>query len=421
MTKMKPVIVIPAFRRATALSRLLESILSAHYSAPPTVILSLEGNASSDVVNVAKRFHEVYSDCVVVKHKIQLGLRDHIIECADWSQKFGSVILLEEDLIVDKYFYHYATSALDFYKSQKEIAGIALYAPEINEYADLPFSPLSNGYSTYFMQTPCSWGQCWTADQWANFKNWYLNNQKIPFRDTERLPGRLAAWPASSWKKHFGRFLVDQNKRFVYPYSSYSSNCSDSGGHHIINGTDRFQVSLPCPTRNTPDLSFCPIDNQEVSYDSYMEFEGQFLPRTLGVKREELEVDLFGIKSKSVVTSKKYVFSATAIGIPIATFPMAFRPVELNALYPMKSSLLGGKIIFAKSAEVQRLGASRDMIRLSYFYNTNFFSRVLMKEVLRAAPRAVLRFLLLKLNSTLAKSRLRAQRSERTGKEYESD
>jgi hypothetical protein len=78
------------------------------------------------------------------------------------------VVVLEDDLVVDRYYYLYASCALQHYRCDDRVAGIALYAPEYNEYASLPFAPMANGYSTYPMQMPCSWGQCWTREQWLS-------------------------------------------------------------------------------------------------------------------------------------------------------------------------------------------------------------------------------------------------------------
>src|SRR5690554_865404 len=127
---MDPAIVIPAFRRPEALKRLLSSIRRARIPKGTPLILSLEKEATQDVVDVATSF--VSSDCDVSirVHERQLGLHDHLLYCGDLSTVYGSVVVLEDDILVDPFFYDYAAAALSFYSDAPNIAGIALYSPE---------------------------------------------------------------------------------------------------------------------------------------------------------------------------------------------------------------------------------------------------------------------------------------------------
>ena len=94
--RMQPVIVIPAFNRARALSRLLESVGCAEYPDVVNLIISLEGGASEEVKSVAYEFKAHGLKVRVVEHEERLGLRNHIIECGDYSDEFGSVVVFED-------------------------------------------------------------------------------------------------------------------------------------------------------------------------------------------------------------------------------------------------------------------------------------------------------------------------------------
>ena len=107
------------------------------------------------------RFRFKFGTCEVITREKNLGIREHLLWCGDQTEKYGSVILLEDDLIVDPQFYFYALAAMEMYGQSSKIAGIALYAPAFNEYARLPFMPMLSGYSCYFMKVVCSWGQLW--------------------------------------------------------------------------------------------------------------------------------------------------------------------------------------------------------------------------------------------------------------------
>src|SRR5690554_5765728 len=115
---MKPAIIVPAFARHKSLRRLLNSITNAVYpSADIEVIVSLDGGCTPQVQHVAEEFKErfVFGNVRVVKHVRNMGLREHIIWCGDHSQVYGSVIVLEDDLVVHPDFYCFAVAALKFY------------------------------------------------------------------------------------------------------------------------------------------------------------------------------------------------------------------------------------------------------------------------------------------------------------------
>src|SRR5690554_4217412 len=100
-TDYKPVIVIPAFKRADSLEKLLTSLNQAIYPANDHhVILSLEGNSSENVRTVAREFQFFHGTKEIIEHDEQLGLKAHIYSCATLTDRYGSVILLEDDLTV---------------------------------------------------------------------------------------------------------------------------------------------------------------------------------------------------------------------------------------------------------------------------------------------------------------------------------
>ena len=67
-----------------------------------------------------------YGEKIVLCHPERLGLRRHIISCGDLTEKYGAVMILEDDLYVSPDFYNYAMRALDKYGEHPQIAGIAL-------------------------------------------------------------------------------------------------------------------------------------------------------------------------------------------------------------------------------------------------------------------------------------------------------
>lgn len=338
--KIKPVIMIPAYNRPDALQRLLESINNAEYPEGVNIYISLEGGVSKEVFDIALQFSPKYLRCEVIQRQNRLGLRSHILECGNMALKYGAVIVLEDDLVVDKYFYQYAIAALNYYSNENSIAGVSLYAYEYNEYANLPFKPMGNGYDTYPMRVPCSSGQAWTGTQWSNFKKWYEQNTVESVNKTLGLPNVVKDWPESSWKKYFAAYLVQNNLNFIYPYQSYSTNCSDAGGTHSLSESNIVQVSLASQLRSQPEFKFCPVTDPDIAYDSYMEPCGKSIYYSLGVDGKDIVIDMLGMKNIEEI-SKKYVLTSKTVLNPIRQHPMHFRPIELNISYPVHQDKAG--------------------------------------------------------------------------------
>lgn len=330
---MRPVIVIAAYSRANSLNRLLSSIENAKFpSNDIKIIISLDGGASAEVLAVAKRFKFLNGNVEIVTREKNIGLRSHILWCGDQSLLYGSVIVLEDDLYVDPYFYIYSEAALDFYKEDEVVAGVALYSQRYNEYARLPFEPLFNGYSNYFMQVACSWGQAWSARQWNAFKYWYEKTTPNDIENCVRLPDTVKHWPDSSWKKYFSAYIVHNKKYFVYPYLSYSTNCSDAGGVHLNKVFNYFQVPMAAGIRTLDEFKFSRLEQSSAKYDAFME---PINPGGLGfmnIESHEIEFDFYGLKSIALLKEKEWCVTSKKCVKQELNISLRYKPVEMNLL-----------------------------------------------------------------------------------------
>jgi len=389
-----PVIAVVAYNRGKALKRLLLSLSKAEYPLNTKLFISLDGGASEEISCIANQFRAQNLNVYVIENKNKLGLRNHIIKCGDFAIKYGSVIVLEDDLMVDRYFYLYAQNAINFYTLCNEIAGIALYAYENNEYAGLPFRPMLNGFSTYAMQVPCSWGQCWTKAQWLEFKQWYTGKNSEDIVHMDDLPCAVKNWPESSWKKYFAAYMVAKNKYFIYPYQAYSTNCSDPGGVHILNGSSVHQVQMATTERPEPIFRFMPIKNKEVLYDAYMEPMGDYIFRVLGKNQSEVTIDLQGIKPYSLLRQLKYVITPRFSDDAIFCFRQHFRPPEVNLNNPEPPSRDGVWFFVPSSSLLESSNYRRSLSEISYYAGLNIASRKIIEQIFLEIPKLVFNKLL---------------------------
>ncbi len=352
---MKFKVIVPAFKRAKSLDRLLASLLNANqHSGNFTVLVSLDGGYSNDVLEIVYHYKRKFPKSIFEYfiHPENIGLRNHILWCGNLTIRYENVIVLEDDLLIDKYFFDYVINATSFYSSDKGIAGIALYSPQFNEFENLPFYPVAgDGCSTYFMQVPCSWGQIWTRDQWSKFYEWYQENQNINFSLETNLPILARNWPSSSWKKYFYVYLIRMNKYIVYPYRSYSTNCSDAGGFHNKSGLNYLQVPLLNNPLNQSEILFKNSSESNVKYDSYFEQQCVRLTGYFDVESSKLAIDIYSSKPISLLKKSEYVLTTRTPVRTIAKFPLHFKPIDLNYKYP--DNTLQTCISLARSTDLQ--------------------------------------------------------------------
>lgn len=340
---MSPTIVVVAYNRHQSLERLLQSIGNAVFDniEEVSLIISIDRSDNPKVFEVADRFiwggHKK-----IIRHKENLGLKKHILSCGDLSLIYGSVIMLEDDLVVGPYFYQYAKEALRFYKNESDIAGVSLYSYHYLETHDLIFQPYIDSQDTYFVQTASSWGQAWTKRQWENFKEWFQLNQEWDPLDI-RMPKFVLAWPETSWKKFFIRYLVDTNKFFVYPRYSYTTNFGEIGTNEGYKNT-KHQVTLTQGIHT----NFRTYENSPVKYDAFFEPTPAFV-KALNpkLKNYDFEVDLYAQKNKSTL-KKEYLLTTRKSFHPVFSYSLEMYPLALNIKYENE----GSDILLARTKDV---------------------------------------------------------------------
>ena len=246
MSAYKPAIVVVAYNRPKCLARILSSLIKADYaeSADVPLIISLDRADSREVADLAHGFNWPFGEKRVIEREERLGWPRHAIACGSLAEEYGSIILLEDDLYLSPHFYMYTVPALDYYAADETIAGISLYALQVNEYApiSLPFHPLEDGSDVFFLQKGMIGGWAMTGPQWLGFVQWYgTQTQGISawrrFASSESYPGRRLLSASTIIK-----YLVELRRYMVFPRTSLSTNFGDTGVH--VQSSRIFQVPL---------------------------------------------------------------------------------------------------------------------------------------------------------------------------------
>ena len=120
---MKPVICCIGYNRPKSLERLLQSVGNAIYDDNDiTLIISIdECPDSNKVEEVAKAFEWTHGTKEILRHSKRLGLKEHCLKCGDLSVKYGSLIFLEDDVVVAPGYYRFVKKNIEYYCDNENI------------------------------------------------------------------------------------------------------------------------------------------------------------------------------------------------------------------------------------------------------------------------------------------------------------
>lgn len=328
---MKFAIVAVGYNRPDSMDILLNSICQAEYDENSVdLIVSIDkGNTQSEIISVAEKCKWPYGNKTIRAFPERQGLRKHIIQCGDLTDKYDAVVVLEDDLVVSKWFFNYIKQAVTYYGNCDRIAGISLYKHQTHPGVYRPFEPVNNGYDVYMQQFAMSWGQCWTKKMWKEFKAWYDNNEGKDLAEGNILPSYISRWNKQSWLKYYMRYIVETNKYFVYPYFSLSTNASDAGEHCRISNND-FQVPLMQGKINYR----MPCFDDAVKYDVFferMDITDEIFPELKGKKI----LDLYG--NRNLFNAADYAISTASLPYKVVrSIQLKYRPIEMNCISPVE-------------------------------------------------------------------------------------
>ena len=380
----RPAIVVVAFNRTHTLQRILGSIQRAVCPEETKLIISIDNNGQNqEVADIARSFVWKCGEKDVIYHNEHMGMIKHFSFCGNLSNEYGSIILLEDDMVVSPYFYQFSQQSLNYYKDSDEIIGISLYNLPYTEATKLSFIPLHDNADVYFSQVPCTLSWAYSNKHWDRFMKWF--EMEPDLTKIEGLPLVVHQyWSKASFKKYLYGYMVENDKYFVYPNKSYSTNFNDLGTH-MAGNSFMGQVSLQMASKK---IEFKSIRESMVVYDAYSEIIPNRLNRLTDILSDyDYEVDLYGQKESF---SKEYVLTSKPCNNVIKGFKRAMKPHELNIVYNIK----GEDFKLAKSADVRfsiqyvkdiifKTQSAEDFNDLFNYYYTNVpDTRILVKILL---------------------------------------
>lgn len=187
-----------------------------------------------------------FKNVTVIKSCANKGLKKSIIEgVSQIINKYGKIIVVEDDLITQKDFLVFMNQALEYYEKNKKIWAISGYT--------FSMKSLENySHDVYFTGRGCSWGWATWANRW-NSIDWSVADYGS-FKYNVRKRRQFAEWGADLPAMLDGQMISDidswaitwcyeafkQGKLTVYPKHSLIKNIGNdgSGVHGSISQND---------------------------------------------------------------------------------------------------------------------------------------------------------------------------------------
>ena len=185
----------------------------------------------------------------VVENSVNVGLADSIIRgVTEVCGKFGSAIVLEDDLVTAPHFLEYMNDALNFYKNEDRVASIHAFSPRL--------APLACG-ETFFLRGADCWGWATWDRAWKLFNpnGTYLlgelkrqnllgkfdlgGSYKFSNMLRSQIRGEIDSW-AIRW--HASIFLA--NKLTLHASKSLVLNIGNDGSGEHCNASSAYDVSV---------------------------------------------------------------------------------------------------------------------------------------------------------------------------------
>lgn len=237
-----------AYNRADKIIRCLETLEKNPEAADTELIIYSDGPKNPEdktaIDDIRKALHEyrqraLFASVEVVEAPVNKGLATSIMTgVTEVVEKYGKVIVIEDDLVVSRSFLKYMNRALDYYQDNPKIGAISGYT--------YPLKALETyDKDVYIMHKGDCWGWATWKDRWNRAK-WADIDFDAYFKDKalrRKLENTENGWDllmillsqgkTSSWAIRWVFYLLQNDLWTVYPTRSLVTNAGfDGSGTH---------------------------------------------------------------------------------------------------------------------------------------------------------------------------------------------
>jgi hypothetical protein len=363
-------IVIPVYNRLTSIKRLITSLLASHIEYGVDLIISCEADASVDVCEYVKQIVWPFGKFAVLHQEKQLGVDAHNLACMRMAEELGSVLVLEDDLVVSPYFQKYLFACEKI--MQTNIAGVALYRYGIIEQDHFPFTLIPNAEFVYYQQRACSKGTYYTWDMLQPYFD-FLENFDGDF-SSYHLPRNVQKWGDEVWEKSFYCYLISSCNYLAFPRFSFTTDFADVGVHmqsQILKYVHQSPLYL-----SSSIGSITSVEKTDNRYDQFYELDAAVVQSWNNkLSGFDFEMDMYGRKELRSIKSP-YLLSSKTTNNAIVGWDRRLKPEINNILLNQEGNVFS----LAETADFEDgVSISLQEKFLYYFPNTKLTDLIKMK------------------------------------------
>ena len=250
-------IVVFVYNRVDKARTLLESLSACKQASESDLYVFSDGPKKDNDEKVSSvrdflnsfDFKDKYKNVYIRLAPQNKGLARSVIEgVSEVIEKYGKVIVVEDDNIVAPDFLQYMNGALDYYHSNPSVWSISGYShikPE-NYCHDVYAVGRINSYAW------ATWKRSWDATDWEvkdyNHFKWDLNRRRefnTCGNDSSIMLDAQMAGAIDSWAIRFSFSMFCSNKLTIYPSKSKTFNIGEDGsGTHVLTSKTRTAISF---------------------------------------------------------------------------------------------------------------------------------------------------------------------------------
>ena len=242
-------IVLFTYNRLTHTQQTVEALQKNFLASDSDLIIYSDGakneQAFSQVNEVREYLKTIkgFKSVSIIERDKNWGLADNIIDgVTEIVNKYGTIIVLEDDMITSQFFLKYMNEALEFYENEQNVISIHGYNYPVKE--KLP--------DTFFLKGADCWGWATWKRGWNLFepdgKKLYneIVNKKLKNEfnfynsyDYLNMLKRQCKGKNNSWAVRWYASAFLKNKLTLYPGKSLINNIGlDGSGTHCANGNN---------------------------------------------------------------------------------------------------------------------------------------------------------------------------------------
>ena len=167
MNNLAPIVLF-TYNRLNHTKKTIEALQNNELATKSTLFIYSDGYTDNEqkekVKEVRKYLKRIsgFKNITIIKQKENLGLAKSIIlGVTDIINKYGKIIVLEDDIVTSPYFLNYMNDSLNFYEKEKHVWHISAW--------NYPIEETNNG-KTYLWRVMNCWGWGTWKNKWSSYE-----------------------------------------------------------------------------------------------------------------------------------------------------------------------------------------------------------------------------------------------------------